>query len=394
MMLKTITKSILVLLAVALVMQAATAIGVSPSRVDAEHMSRGSHFEKTVYLSGATQDARISIEKEGEISTWVSTDKSTGFIFPKGQQQVPVRISIDVPDDAANGQYYAYLKISSIPQGEPGLSNTVSVIPGVRIMIKVDVTGEQVTDYRIASISIVSSEQDSPLPIAIDIENNGNVMAIPKLLQLHVLDKSRTQDVYSANITGIEGTEPHTRQTKTVLVENNLGPGEYWALIKIYDESGVIFSDERPFAVSEKGSLRKSGIFRILETPMPTITGNTVKLVGWFENTGDVDLDAKMTGEIYDGKKMITVAESDAINVPPSGIVPLTLYYKPKAPGRYSVIGYVTYSGRQSSEKNATLLVMQNKSSVSAQTKTVIILVILAAAIACVLLIAIIRRQK
>jgi len=385
-------RTIIVLIIALLCINIATGIGISPSRITAEHMTRGTHFEKMIHLSGINPGESVQIVAEGEIADWIGIDRGKEFVFPD-QVSVPIIINIDVPVDIENRHYAGSVTISSVPQKMSGGGNSASVIPGVRVKIEVDVTGEQIKDDRVLFAKIEKGEADDPLPIQLDIENIGNVIGRPSMLSLTIFNKFKTVKLLSLNITSIEGAQPHTRQLSTVLANHELPPGQYWAMISVYDESDVIYSDEIVFELIEPDSFKKSGVFKILEIPRTVITGDTIKLTAWFENTGETALDAKLVGEVYMDDHLITVAESEPITVMPSQIEPLVSYHTPGSPGEYSVIGYVSYEGGQSKIRETSFIANPTEGNRARNYRVVVILGVMLSIIVLIVL-AKLKRSK
>jgi hypothetical protein len=74
-------------------------LGISPSLWVVKHVLRGSHLEKIFTLSRAESKEKLyfKIQLEGEIKDWIQLDKGLEFVIPKGVQEFPIKIIIDVP---------------------------------------------------------------------------------------------------------------------------------------------------------------------------------------------------------------------------------------------------------------------------------------------------------
>ena len=71
-------------------------LGMSPSNLIAKHLLRGSHLEKTFFLSRSDpdEDLKMIIETEGdEIKNWVTSDQESNFILPAGEKIIPIIIT-------------------------------------------------------------------------------------------------------------------------------------------------------------------------------------------------------------------------------------------------------------------------------------------------------------
>jgi len=193
----------------------ATGIGISPPRVFAENLLRGSHFEKTVELSKSDvgEELKVTVQVDEQFKGWISTDRGLEFTFPKDANTLPITIIIDVPKDAANGEYKGNIRIrlESLTKKETGKIGS-SVAAGVVISINIDVTGKQVLDYTISSIKIPSTEEDDPINIFITIDNKGNVKAKPTKVQVEVFDKFQQMLLLIKEITDIDSVDPFIKE--------------------------------------------------------------------------------------------------------------------------------------------------------------------------------------
>jgi len=337
-------KLIIVVCLALIMMQYAASIGISPPRIRGEHLTRGTHLEKEIHLSGVKPGVIVTADISGEMSDWISMEFGDSFVFPdKDSYAIPVKI--DIPADAANGIYSGSVRFQTAGSGSD--SGTLAIVSGVELKITVDVGGEQFMDYTVDSVTIKSVEAGMSLPVNIAIDNKGNVKAKPTNLELEVYDKYKTEQLFIQNISKIPYVNPYSSQTVVVLVENDLALGEYWARLNVYQDDDVVHSDDAIFEIMEAGYKQKSGVLRVLETPEPVLEGETLKLIAWFENTGDMSVIGKFVGEIYRDDSLIEVSESMLMSVNPSEVESLVTYFTPEEEGVYQVVGYVTFAGKK-----------------------------------------------
>jgi hypothetical protein len=340
----------------------AAGLGVSPSKIGAENMLRGGHFEKQVYLSGIPSGEKVSVQVEGNIKDWITTDKGDSFYFPKGQASVPLTFMIDVPGDAANGIYGATAEISSGKESKDKGETSVSVISKVKVEITIKITGTQVREYTISSVSVPATEEGSPINVLVTIQNKGNVAAGPERMEFVVREKPEGEIIWHGNISDIKGIMPYTTGISEITFQTGLPKGQYWAYAAFYDSDKQVQKHDSVLDIFEKGSLKKSGALNSVTCDRIKL-GQTAKIEGIFENTGETAVSAKLVAEIYKDGGLASVTESPYSEVLPGETDSLIIYYKPSAAGDYTIKAYAPYSEKKTAMIDALLKVIDNPAS-------------------------------
>lgn len=335
-------------------------IGVSPPQINADHMDRGSHMKKEIYLSGINEGDKVTIRIDGEAKDWITMDMGTEFIYPEGRESFPIEFMVNVPSDTPNGKYEATAIISSSPLDTEDFEGaSSSVIAGVTLTIMIDVTGEQVSDYSILSATMPDIEEDSPIQLFLDIENNGNVIAKPAKVEISILDKLKETSIISGEMTLSGQVESHKRDIVTGSMDNELEVNQYWASVKVYnDDDEIIHEEDMTFDVVEEGSLSKSGTLKKIELPEEVNEGETIKIEALFHNTGDMAVSSKFAGEIYREDDLIEAVKSDVLNILPKRDGNLVVYFKPEETGEYILKGHVNYDGTNTEENEVAFEVV------------------------------------
>jgi len=93
------------LLLILVLASSVSGIGVSPSRLYAENLLRGTHWEAPVIISGINKWDEITVTIEGEISDWITVDPQKEFVFLQDSSSIDLLFLINVPVDAQNGPY-------------------------------------------------------------------------------------------------------------------------------------------------------------------------------------------------------------------------------------------------------------------------------------------------
>lgn len=235
--------------------------GITPYYITNGNLMRGSHFEDTVYLVRGQPDEELVAEinfdvpNAPQLKNWLSFDKGLKFPLPKGEQQVPLKVIVDVPKDADLGVYKGYIIVRAIrpSTGEGGVSNIV----GGRIDVSLVVTEKGFSDFNVRAVSIPRFEKGQPMPVLVILENTGNIPAKPSKVQVDIYDLSHVKLLRSGEITEMQLVDPFlTAQSKGEL-KNNLDVGEYWADVTVFKEETAVGTFNIYFTVVPEGTLKK-----------------------------------------------------------------------------------------------------------------------------------------
>jgi len=235
--------------------------GFSPGGVNNLDLLPGSHFEQEMFLLRADpiEDLKIIIKIESpdypEIKNWLSLDKGTSFIIPKGTLQFPIRVIVDVPKKAKLGVYKGYLDVKTAPVEEKkGGAPTVEIALGARINIVLGLTNKPFRDFIIRAGEISNIDYGSPLKYKMKLENTGNVKARPSKVEIKIFDGSvitsllKTVEIGPENL---DWTKPYKTKVVTAQSPVELEVGRYWAETRIFkDETTVVRADKMFFAVN------------------------------------------------------------------------------------------------------------------------------------------------
>jgi hypothetical protein len=325
-------------------------LGVTPSRFDFEHMPRGITVEKELQISGVEYGEPITISYEGEGADWITFSTGNSFRFSDSTNPITARVSI--PMDVPNGEYTVAVRMH---QGTTLAedSGDMAIISGVRTEFSIEVTGEQITDFEVRTISIPQLEEQDPILVRLIINNRGNVLANPGKVDIAITDNYRKQVYMTESVAVTGGVEPFSIGELLVEMPHTLPPGEYVALVSTYG----VEKKEVVFVVTEAGSSGKSGMLDHMQFPRRVILGEPFLIKGLFRNTGKNGVRAQFHGEIYLDGKLVQVIESDELLVAPEEEVWLNKHFTPDIPGEYVIKGYVSYSGKQTGEQVATFFV-------------------------------------
>lgn len=235
--------------------QTKAGFGISPPRVWNNHLVPGSHFEQTITLTRSNPDNPIKILTEidaPDIKDWIKIDQGQEFVYPAGPQQFPIKIIVDVPENAGYNTYYGKMTIKTAPLSESG---QVTVALGAVIDFKLRVSGDQFSDFKIRGINMPDLEEEWPLKFIVILENLGNVKTRPSKVHLEIFDDYRQQRLKSGDITNMTWVESFGTGNSEGEMAISLAAGQYWADYEVYKDDQVILKETIRFNVFPSGTL-------------------------------------------------------------------------------------------------------------------------------------------
>ena len=241
--------------------------GISPPYVMNENLTKGSHFEQKIILvrDDPVEDwkAEITIDAPN-IEKWLSIDRGKEFILPKGEKQIPIIISVDVPKSADFGRYKGAIRIRTSSLVLPA-GGTVAIAMGGRIEIDLNVAKE-IFNFKVSGVKFEDFEEghkflfwDLPGQIKfwMNVENIGNVKVSPTKVYFDIYNEEGTQLLETTQTAKMEKVKPF--ETKWILakLQTKLKPGGYWAEYKIYKKDEIIQQAKIHFSILPSGTLPK-----------------------------------------------------------------------------------------------------------------------------------------
>ncbi len=233
--------------------------GISPSDIVNGHLKPGDHYEKTVIISRSdpTEDlvATVDVDFEG-IEDWFTFDPGQEFTLPKGEKRFPLKIVIDVPEDAPFQKYTGAIRIRAMSPEEQ--QSGVSIVKGAKVQVALATTELDVVDLLVRSLKIkqpvVSGE---PVTLVMNIENVGNKESAPSKVELVVYDLA-DNEITTATATQIEKIEPGKTNEVTAEFYPEVDPGEYFGVAKVYLGDNMIREAKMYFKIDEKPQISEN----------------------------------------------------------------------------------------------------------------------------------------
>lgn len=339
---------LLIILSASLV--SALGIGVSPSEYKIKNAMRGGEYFSSITIYNPDDISNnFTLRAEYEAGSWISfyeddvkkTTINEITVDPRGTR--PVYIKIKIPEEEASGVYNATIFVETIPGGSQNESITTRL--QAEVIISVNVTGDQVINGTVNSITLTDVESGALLKIKTMFQNTGNVVVKPKI-EIIILQDNNT-------ITSLihESTRVTPTVNEPIVVEWNTTskglPGKYEAKVVVTLNGIILKSEIRSFKILPVGTYTRKGNLTTLDIEGEPAVDKLTKVRAIFKNTGEIETPAKFTAEVYKDGELIDTISSEEMNIPINREILLISYLKITSPGQYLIKGKVIYSGKE-----------------------------------------------
>ncbi len=250
--------------------------GVSPPRIKNHQLTPGATYPVKIMLlrSSAEEDLKATIKVNAtEMESWIKIDKGEEFILPKGELQVPMTVTFEIPKSAELGNYSGNINIKVLPDGDK--ASGVSIALGARIDIDLALTNVSNANFLVRMVSIPDFEKLGPpwnwkiwskvfdkifyrTRVVMNVENTGNVETAPSKVSLEVYDITKTKLIQEGEDKTMKKVKPFSVGEVVADFPTKLPPGQYWGKIKVYKENEVVNFYEIAFSVEKPGVLGAS----------------------------------------------------------------------------------------------------------------------------------------
>jgi hypothetical protein len=239
--------------------------GITPPYLRSETLTQGSHFTQEIVIvrGDPVEDLKteITLNVPG-INQWITVDKGLNFILPKGQQQVPIVLTVDVPKDAEFGAYTGNIRIrtSSLNEATTG----VSIALGAQVDVDLKVVNE-IYNFDVRRVELSEAEEghkvwwlDFPgkINFFMHIENTGNVPATPSRVHFDIYSKVGAKLLESVDSTNnIEKIDAFATKKVAAELPTWLPPGGYLIKFSIYKKDQISKSGELSLSILPRGTI-------------------------------------------------------------------------------------------------------------------------------------------
>lgn len=344
----------------------APGVGVSPPSFTAPDALKGGEYERiiTVYNT-ADDDGSYEFSATGPGSEWITyyhaddLETSITTLYLKGQSRERVLVNIKVPDEAPNMDYTPTIYVRSIPaeaaEGEGAVAHAVVQIP---VKGTIRVTGTQILKGTVKPISAADTELDYPLKIKVELQNEGNVIAIP-IIAIRITKDGTPIDSFVHDESSIKPGKTDTITVPWDTTGNE--PGDYTASVTVSLGDETLATEDVPFSILPRGTLTRKGVLKSLSLEGKPQLNRIVKVLAEFENTGSIDTLAKFKGELYRNGELVDVLESEEKLVGVGEKLQLVAYYKITMPGTYTIKGVVIYDAKETDPEEVSFTVLEEE---------------------------------
>ena len=331
-------------------------IGISPSGLNFKDVLKGGHAEATASVSTSSQNPlEVSIAMGGPIKNWIKLDETSFTLEPNSRHTF--NVIIEPPPDTPVGTYKGVVVATAKAPSEVSSGMGAVIVTAVEMQVNVDVTGTQILKFSVPTMSVKDTEEGKPIEVNLKVSNEGNVKITP-LVYIEVTDSSQ-KAVKSMDYSKTE-ILPTKSENILIKVPNDLPIGEYKAKISVSFMNETV-EKTLEFKVLERGSISLQGDLVTIKTDKVWASvGELVELTAVFKNTGQLVAPARFKGKVYLEDNLVSVLDSDEVDVPAGETKELSIYYKPERPGRYEVRGWIYYSKKVTDEQFVVLNVQES----------------------------------
>ncbi len=241
--------------------------GITPPYVRNDNLTRNSHYEQKIILVRSDPDedlqAKITIDVP-KIGQWISVDRGAEFILPKGETQIPIVVSVDIPDDAEFGNYKGNIRavISPLQGPHPG---TVGIALGAQIDVDLNIVDRKIFDFKVRRVRLFDAEEGrkfwwmffpGKITFSMQIQNVGNVPYSPTRVDLDIYDAKGEALLESVkNTNKIEKVQPFKTKEVVAEIPTKLKHGSYKASYKIFKGEEIAQAGQLNLSILPYGSL-------------------------------------------------------------------------------------------------------------------------------------------
>jgi len=342
----------------------AIGIGIGPTDIKILNAMKGEEYERFIIVYNRYQDSTsFLLNVEGNIIDWVSFytidgDEQITEITINGKDDERVLVKFKIPEDTANGIYTGKIYVQSSPSGETGSGQAVAL--RAISNVEIEVTGSQIMSGIVRSFMTKDIEINYPLRIKVQFQNIGNVVAKPTI-RTTVTKNGMFIDEFTYDKTTVK-----TQDTETIEIEWNTSGqivGDYVAEVKLFLGGELLSEKDLNFKILERGTLTAEGRILNVESPSEIEQNQVMKIEVIFENTGEIDIKAKLIGEVYSNGEIVDFIEGDEVLIKIGNNENLIAYFKPENPGNYVIKPKVVYEGK-SVEVDPVLLNVKSSSGI------------------------------
>ena len=245
--------------------------GITPPYVRNASLTRNSRYKQEILMvrSDPVEDLQgeITISVPGA-NDWITIDKGTEFILPKGEKKILINVNVNVPNDAEFGNYLGNIRIRVAPLTipEPG---TVGIALGAQVDVDLTVIDKEIINFRIQRIRVSDLDEghkvlwmDFPgkIRFTMQIENTGNVPSAPRKIEFDLYDtKGEELLEFTRNSNKLKKVDPFDIQDVVAQLPTHLKAGSYKVIYRIYKEELIAQEGNLNLSILPYGTIQDGG---------------------------------------------------------------------------------------------------------------------------------------
>ncbi len=243
--------------------------GITPPYVASDRLTRGSVYHQIINLvrSDPSTDlnADISMNVPG-VESWISIDVGNHFVIPKGASQMPITITVTVPNDAPYQEFKGSIRIRTSPASTSGSDSTgVSIALGAQIDVDLKIV-DKIYDFDVRRIRVADLEEGrriwglyfpGKIRFYMTIQNTGNTEFGPTHVHFDIYDSNDETLLESTdNTNSIQQIAPFASQEVLAELPTRLPAGRYTAKYTIYKNGNEIAQQNTvTLSISQAGTV-------------------------------------------------------------------------------------------------------------------------------------------
>ena len=322
-----------------------SSIGVTPPRIIVDNMLKENLIEKSIKVIDIKENSKLSIQITGEGKDWIKIKEGNNVFVEDTEKEITFQIKI--PKEIPNGNYKSKVQITNIPETEESkIGNTASVISGIMVKITLEVSDEEIIKYNIRRVEIPDIEVGMPLTVVMDIDNQGNVLAKPKKIELSIINEKTKEEIKKFTSKEFTSVEPFKIDQSITHFDIGLPEGLYFANVEIQTEEEIVEENELPFNIFPKGTLNSSA--ELIELKTQDNIENIAKITAIIKNTGKIEVSPEVVFEIYKDESLKEIIKTDSKYIQKNEEKEFESIYNIKEKGKYTIRAYAEFSNKKS----------------------------------------------
>lgn len=241
--------------------------GITPPYVQNERLTRGAVFEQRIILvrSDPVDDLKVQITKNiPGVESWFEIDQGTEFIMPKGATQMPIVVTVRVPQDAEYKVYTGAIRVRT-SSAEVSQGGGVSIALGAQIDVSITVV-DKIYDFEIRRIRLIDLEEGyrkwslyfpGKIRFFMTVENTGNTDFGPTKVHMDIYDMDKATLLETVeNTNRIETVAPFAIKEVVAELPTRVPAGRYTAKYTIFRNADIAEQNELTLSVSALGAVQ------------------------------------------------------------------------------------------------------------------------------------------